>query len=249
MLALLLTGCDPAAPPDPADPVPEESEVPAEAIVALPEDAVLAVTATATAGDGAILDISLIVHAPNPFDAPAAADGRATLTGWCLGEVDDSVVVDQGYSFTTVDVTATPGEGDWPAETPLSVSLALGAGASIAADGALRQYDPTVSGEPADYVPHCQQPVVIDGAGAGHFYLGIAGDVDGDGDGTPPLGGWTKQSYGLNSTIPGNTVPSDATFSDCVLQVTPLGAELGAPAESWSEDFNDLFCAVQPRNP
>ena len=86
ILLPLLTACDPDGAPVAEPPAPEE---PTEPIVALPEDAVLALTAVATAGNGAVLDISLIVHASQPFDADGAADARAATTAWCVGELDD----------------------------------------------------------------------------------------------------------------------------------------------------------------
>jgi hypothetical protein len=246
-LAVLLAGCGPAA-PAPVDPSGETTDSPTEPIVGLPDDAALVLTATATAGNGAVLDISLVVRSPQPFDADGAADAWATTTAWCVGEVDDSVISGEGYSFTTVDVTATPVEGEWPAETPLGVSLAMAPGSTIAADGSLRQINASAEvGAVNGSVPHCRQPVVLDGAGAGHFYIGIPGDVDGDGDGTPPLGGWTKQPFGVTANIAGSTEASDLVLSDCLQQVTPLGDELGAPLESWTQDFTDSFCGVRSR--
>jgi len=248
VVAVLLAGCGPASAPDTTDSGPGTTESPTEPFTGLPDDAVLALAATATAGNGAVLDIWLVVRSPQPFDADEAADARATTTTWCEGEIDDSVISDQGYSFTTVDVTARAADGEWPADAPLGVSLALNAGSTIAADGALRQINASAEeGAVTGSIPHCRQPVVLDGAGAGSFYIGIPGDIDGDGDGTPPLGGWTKQPYGVNANVAGNAEPSDATFTNCIMHVTALGIEQGAPAESWTQDFADAFCAVGSR--
>ena len=150
----------------------------------------LAVTAVATAGNGAVLDISLIVHAPQPFSADGAADAWAATTAWCAGEIDDAIVSGYGYSFTTVDVTATAREGEWPDDAPLQVFPVAYEYSTITAYGDLWQVDASAEIDPPESVPHCKRPVVLDGAGSGQVYLGIAGDVDGDGDGTPPLGGW-----------------------------------------------------------
>ncbi len=247
-LATLLTGCGGAGAPDPGDGAPTATQSPIGPFTGLPEDAVLGLHATATATNGAVLDIWLAVRAPQPFDAAGAADARATTTAWCAGEVDDAVISGEGYSFTTVDVAARPFEGEWPADTPLSVSLALAPGSTIAADGSLRQINASSEvGTEDGSVPHCRQPVVIDGAGEGHYYIGIPGDIDGDGDGTPPLGGWMKQPYGVTVTIAGSTEPSDAVLSDCIMHVTGLGMELGTSADSWTQDFADSYCGVGSR--
>jgi hypothetical protein len=242
VLLLLLTACGPGGVP--AEPASPSSEQPTEPIVALPDDAVLAVTAVATAGNGAVLDISLIVHAPQPFSADGAADAWAATTAWCAGEIDDTIVSGYGYSFTTVDVTATPREGEWPDDTPLQVFPTAHEDSTITAYGDLWQVDASAEVEPPDSVPHCKQPVVLDGPGAGQIYIGVSGDVDGDADGTPPLGGWVHHYFGLNTTLIGNSVPSEATLSECTSQVTELGAESGAPTPDWVEEFHDQYCVV-----
>jgi hypothetical protein len=243
ILLLLLTACDPGAgvPTEPASP---SSEQPSQPIVALPVDAVLAVTAVATAGNGAVLDISVIVHAPQPFSADGAADAWAATTAWCAGEIDDSIVSGHGYSFTTVEVTATAREGEWPDDTPLQVFPTAYEDSTITAYGDLWQIDASAEVEPPDSVPHCKQPVVLDGPGAGQVYVGISGDVDGDADGTPPLGGWVHRYYGVNTTLIGSSTPSDVVLSECVAQITPLGGELGAPSLNWMEEFHDQYCVV-----
>ncbi len=115
---------------------------------------------------------------------------------------------------------------------------------SLTAVGDLRQINASADVDPPDSIPHCRQPAVLDGAGSGRLYLGIAGDVDGDGDGTPPLGGWVHHLYGLNTVVTGSSTPSDAVLSECVAQITARGEELGAPSQNWMEEFHDRFCAV-----
>src|SRR5690349_4677816 len=87
---LLLTACDPGGPP-PQDDSPGE-EVPDDPIVGAPElvladTDVMGVTAVATASNGAVLDIQLVVHAPEPFSADGAADAWSATTSWCEGEI------------------------------------------------------------------------------------------------------------------------------------------------------------------
>jgi hypothetical protein len=239
-LAVLLAGCGPAAAPDPGDETP--TQTPNGPFTGLPEDAVLGLSATATAANGAVLDIWLAVRASQPFDAAGAADARATTA------VDDAVISGEGYSFTTVDVKTTPVEGEWPAETTLGVSLALAPGSTIAAEGALRQINASSEvGAENGSVPHCRQPVILDGAGDGQYYIGIPGDIDGDGDGTPPLGGWMKQPYGVTANVAGSSEASDVLLSNCIMHITGLGEELGTSADSWTQDFADSYCGVGSR--
>jgi hypothetical protein len=203
----------------------------------------MAVTALATAGDGAALDISLIVHAPQPFSADGAADAWAATTAWCVGEIDDSIISDQGFSFTTVEVTATTREGDWPDDTPLSIQPQPWPGTTTASGGDLVQvnasYDTNLE---AGVVPHCAQPVLLTGPGVGELYLGIVGDIDGDGAETIPLGGWANFLYGVTTHTPGGD--SDVTLSECTVQITGLGGELGAPTPDWQEHFESGTCTV-----
>jgi hypothetical protein len=247
LLLPLLTACDPGAGPGPAEPapdVPAEPE-PAAPIVALPEDAVMSVTAAATASNGAVLDISLIVHSPNPFSADGAADDWAATTAWCVGEIDDSIIADQGYSFTTVDVTATTREGDWPADTPLLLAPLPYFDATLATGGDLVQTNqPSLPGQVAGSVPHCAQPALLLGPGSGQLFVGIPGDVDGDASGTPPLGGWANRKYGVNTHVPGEDQAANVTFGECTVEITDLGASLGAPTASWQQAFQSDFCIV-----
>ena len=93
-------------------------------------------------------------------------------------------------------------------------------------------------------VPHCAQPALLTKAGSGSIYLGIPGDIDGSGPSTVPLGGWATHKYGVNANQPGNGTLVDVTFSDCTVQITDLGKELGAPTPSWQEAFEEDLCAV-----
>ena len=149
-----------------------------------------------------------------------------------------------GYSFTTVDVTATPREGEWPVDAPLMLFPRAYEDATNASDGGLRHIDASAEIDAPDSIPHCKQPVVLDGAGSGHLYVGILGDVDGDADGTPPLGGWVHRYYGVSAAVSGDPVPSDLILTECVVQVTELGAEFGVPTAAWTEEFHDEFCVV-----
>jgi hypothetical protein len=236
---LLLTACDPgaSAPPDAKPPAGQHGEAPA---FDLPEGAVLGLDATATAGNGAVLDIQLVVRQPEPFSADGAADAWTATTQWCAGEVDDSVIADQGYTFTTIEVTATTREGDWPDDAPLLVLPLPLPDSTIATGGTLVQADgstgPATGG---DGVPHCRQPVLLPGPGTGQVYLGLPGDLDGDSDGTPPLGGWANPTAGEDANLPRDSPASAETFSECAAQV-----DLGAPPASWAQTFQADMCVV-----
>jgi hypothetical protein len=206
----------------------------------------MGVTAVATATTGAVLDIQLVVHAPEPFSADGAADAWAATTTWCAGEIDDQLVADQGFSFTTVDVTATTREGQWPADTPLLLLPLPGPQSTLAVAGdAVVQTNVSTDADLSDgEVPHCAQPALLTKAGTGSIYLGIPGDVDGGGPAELPLGGWATHKYGVNANQPGEAAAVDVTFSDCTVQITPLGTELGAPTASWQQAFQDDLCVV-----
>lgn len=248
-ILLLLTACGPGTPPKPADttaptaaPVDEPTAAPE-----IPDNAVLALHATATASNGAILDVDLIVGTPEPYSSDGATPAWDATTAWCTGEVDDAVISGGGYSFTTVDVVAIAraGTADWPDDTPLLVLPLPSSGSTITAVGDLRQVnEPTQFGETAGSIPHCAQPVLLDGAGTGSIYVGIAGDVAGDDYGTVPFGGWANRKYGLNANQPGDNPPVAVTFSDCTAQITEAGGGLGAPTASWQERFQSDLCVV-----
>lgn len=242
---LLLTACDPGAVDDPpaGEQPPAVVDEPAVPGLDLTGGDVMGMTAVATESGGAVLDIRLVVHAPEPFDADGAADAWAATTAWCAGEVDDSVIADQGFSFTTVEVTATTREGQWPKDAPVMVQPQPWPGTTIATGGDLVQVNASLDANlETGVVPHCAQPVLLTGPGSGELHLGIVGDVDGDGAGTVPLGGWANFLYGVNAHTPEGD--SAVTFSGCTVQITALGGELGAPTPDWQQHFESDYCTV-----
>lgn len=239
---LLLSACAPSEPddvPEPPDtPQPTASQE-AQVDIDLPADGLLGLRTTVTAGTGGSIDVTLIVHQAAP--ATDAPDAVAATEAWCAGEMDGSILADQGYSLLTVDITALSNGGDWPAGTTLHVYPEPRPGVTLTATGDLRQ---TPTGSEGDFSPHCVTPVSLDGPGNGTIILGIAGDVDGDGDGTAPLAGFIHQTFGFNATSPDGTV-ADVTFSDCVTSVSELGASLGAGTGSdWSVHTDAGSCAI-----
>ena len=152
---------------DPGSATDDGSERPPRSVLAATD--VMGVTAVATAANGAVLDIQLVVHAPEPFSADGAADacGRDRWPGAPARSTTASIA-DQGFSFTTVDVTATTRAGQWPADTPLlllplpvSAARRSRPAATCRAD---QRLDRRRTWRPAS-VPHCAQPVLLTGAG------------------------------------------------------------------------------------
>jgi hypothetical protein len=246
LAALLLTGCGPGAgtggaetPPPSATP----TEQPAELV--LPEDAVLGVVAIATAPNGATADFSLVVHASLPYGLPDSADAQAATLEWCAGELDESVIIGRGYTFTAVDIRLAPRDGSWPADLSISVLPASNpqVGSTVAVVGDLRQVDASDDDSFPGAVPHCFQPALLDGVGDGTLYLGIPDDISGF-DAALSFTAWTLHDFGVSAHLPGDLGESDVVFSSCASAITPLGEEFGAPNATWHENTDPSLCSV-----
>lgn len=252
--AVLLTGCapesdEPTATPTttapaatPTDPTPG-AEGPAELV--LPDDALLGLVGVLTAANGGTADFAVVVRAALPHMVPEAADAVAATSAWCAGEVDETVIAARGFTFTTVDVSVTPRDGDWPADLPLLVYPVANPefGSTIVAGDGLRQVEEATDPVFEDYLPHCQQPALLDGAGDGILYLGIPQDINGAND-SPSFSAWATHAFGLSAGLPGGLGDSDVVFSMCESEVTLLGEEFGASIDTWAERFDSTGCAV-----
>ncbi|MEO8261563.1 MAG: hypothetical protein ABI566_03250 [Pseudolysinimonas sp.] len=238
-LLLLLNSCTPGE----ADDVPEPPSTPTQTEgngtgIDLPADGLLSLTTTATAGNGAVLDITLVVHESVAATDAAASDAVAATEAWCAGELDGGILADEGYTLTAVDVTATLTSGEWPAGTSLMLYPDPHPNVVLTATGELIQ-PPT--GSEGEYTPHCATAVNLAGPGTGTFFVGIGGDADGDADGTPPLGGWARLTYGVYVGLPDGTV-ADVTFTECTAHISELG---GGMTPAWTGHFDDpLACAI-----
>jgi hypothetical protein len=227
---LLLTACAPGSPQGASETPQSEGQASAAAgaPIDLPADGVLGFIATVTAGNGAVLDLTMIVH--QAVAASEAAEAVAATTAWCAGEIDAQLLTDEGYTFTTINVTATPVSGEWPVGTPIWLQPQPWANLTLTATGDLVQTPGST--------PHCAAPVQVTEPGSGTILVGIQGDTDGD-DTTPPLGGWAHNLYGANSA-PADGPASDITFSSCIAKISELGGTLGAGAGSdWATHFDD----------
>jgi hypothetical protein len=250
--ALLLTGCAPEAPP-PAPTSSDPTEAPAaptDAVdvpteLVLPDDAVLGLVGILTAPNGATADLAVIVHASLPHMVPEAAEAVAATASWCAGEVDETVIAGRGFTFTAVDVSVTPREGDWPADLSLLVLPVVNPefGSTIAVSTGLRQVEQPTDPVFEDYLPHCQQPALLDGAGEGTLYLGIPQDISGAND-NESFTAWAVHDFGLSASLPGDLGESDVVFSMCAAELTPLAEEFGALIDSWADRFEATGCSV-----
>lgn len=249
---MLLSGCAPADPgPAPAPSGSDEpsveptDEVDTPAQLVLPDDALLGLVGILTAANGATADFAVTVRASLPYMVPEAADAVAATVAWCTGEVDDTVISGRGFTFTIVEVSVTPREGDWPADVSLLVLPVANPeyGSTLAAGGGLRQVEAATDDVFTDYVPHCQQPALLDGAGDGILYLGIPQDIGGAND-SASFTAWMMHDFGLTATLPGEYGASDVVFSACSAALTPLAEEFGALTDDWAEKFTPTGCSI-----
>jgi hypothetical protein len=251
---LLLAGCAPAAPapsatPSGTDPAstpsgPSDSDdLPAELV--LPDDALLGLVGILTAPNGATADLAVVVHASLPHMMPEAADAVAATAAWCSGEVDETVIAGRGFTFTMVEVTVTPRDGEWPADLSLLVLPVANPefGSTIVAGSGLRQVEAATDPVFEDYLPHCQQPALLDGAGDGILYLGIPQDISGAND-SASFTAWALHDFGVSAVLPGDLGESDVVLTMCESALTPLGEEFGAAIDTWADRFTPSGCAV-----
>jgi len=237
---LFLAGCTPPA-PAPVTP-PAASDGPsAPAEVPLPEDALLEVTATATADNGAALSLRAVVHESLAWDDPAAASLADLMSQVCDGSLETSVYQDQLWSFTRIDVTATPVDGTpaWPEGRRFHLFPIAGNDA-IAADGAV------VDDEDVDIaMPFCLRDKYLPGAGAGTIVLGLAGDTD-EVTAAGNFTRWANTFYGFGTIEVQSQTAADVgiTLSECTYAVSDLGLSLGGENESWESTSSDTVCSV-----
>jgi hypothetical protein len=250
-VALLLAGCLPifttpppgipsTSEPSPSNSVSPTLTEPAPIEPALADDAVLVVSTTVTADNGAVLDLRLVVHRSTAWNDPVGAERAAMMTAACLGALDAGVYDANLWSFALVDVTATARDGaEWPAGHRLFLEPYSGY-VSIASSG-FPLDDDEVSAE----TPHCQRDKYLESAGSGEIVVGVAGDTD-----TVEAAGhftkWANHNYGFVNVRVSSQTAADVgmSFSDCSYSVTDAGKELGGDAPTWHLLTNDTHCAV-----
>ncbi len=205
----------------------------------------LGLVAIVTAPNGATADLSVVVHASLPHGLPDSADAQAATLEWCAGEVDESVIIGRGYTFTAVDIRLQPRDGDWP-DRPEHLGAAhpeprdrVDRLPSSATCGRWMPATTTRSETPCRTA--CSRQL-LDGIGEGTLYLGIPNDISGVD--AASFTAWTLHDFGVAAHLPGDLGESDVVFSSCTSALTPLGEEFGAPNDSWHENADPALCSV-----
>jgi len=229
---LLLAGCDPVPAPTPSEDT-ASSSMPTETVAPpaadLDPDVLLVVSARATAGNGAVLDLTLTVHKATAWSDDSAADRPALMTATCEGYLDASVYEANLWSFVKADVTAaSAGTAAWPADNRIRLFPMHSDDVSLASGGFVVE-DPEVDAA----TPHCARDRSLVSAGDGSLIAGIPGDTD-EVAAAGNFTRWANQLWGFTGS----------GFSDCTYVVTSAGAELGGGADWWSEHISESDCYV-----
>lgn len=218
ILGLALSSCTATLPTETPTPTAAPvTPVPSDEITAAPidADAMLVVRATATDATGAALTLQYQVHASQPADDVATQTLPAAMIEDCGAELTQALLLEQGWTFTRVNVSAVP-EGDWVGGR---IEILPGASVPLAARGILTQ-------DAAAAVP-CHAEKFFETAGKGGLAIGLAGD---DTVNT----GWAGLRYGFVAT-------GNITLSDCSFEVTDAGRAIRA---EWPLVADDTTCAV-----
>ena len=247
-LVVLLGGCgDPA--PDPGTPTnasPTTSPAETPTAAALDPDVLLVVSATATAENGSVLDLTMTVHTATAWDDSTGADRASLMTSTCQGYLDAGVYEANLWSFLKVDVEAVPsGFGAWPSEKRIRLFPLATDDYALASGGALVE-DPDVASE----TPHCARDRYIYGAGESTLVVGIQGDTDAV-EAAGHFTRWANTLYGFVGREVGGQTAAEAgiTLTNCSFTVTPAGVELHGGADWWSEDINESDCYLGSTSP
>jgi len=241
LIVVALSGCQPTPAPAPEQPPVAETPTATPEADPLPEDALLFISATATAENGAAVELTQVVHRSLAWDDPNAAASANLMSQVCDGSLEASVYNEQLWTFTRVDVAATPVAGTpaWPADLAFRLSPQPDNNA-VAADGAV------VDDEDVDIAtPFCVREKRLPGVGEGLIVLGIAGDTD-EVSAAGNFTRWANTSYGFGTTEVQSQSPADTgiTISDCYYSVTDLGLEFNGDNENWLLTDNETTCTV-----
>jgi len=237
-LLLLLTACGPGDPEPTKSPsatatsTAKPSSTPTAKPVAeppLPADALLLVKATATADNGAVMDIRMTVHRSLAWSTPEGASMGDVMSNVCAGALEASIYQDQLWTFTALDVEAKlRGTTAWPGYR-MFVLPSAGYVAEAITDYPFD--DDSVDGG----TPHCKRDKFIDGPGSGTVVIGIPGDTD-EVSAAGQFTRWANHGYGLTATAGG------VKLSECSYLVTTAGEALHGGADWWGSTVNDTHC-------
>ena len=220
----LLAGCTPGepAPTETYDAGPTPTPEPSVTAEAIGDDAVLVIRATATDAAGGALELQYQVRLPSPWDYEGTQNLPLGMIQDCGGELDDSRIAAEQWSFTRGNLTAIPVKDadEWDGS---SIAVEPTAGDRFVA-GRL------ILATTADGSVPCHVDKSFTAPGAGALAVGVAGDAS-------SRTAWAGMQWGFRTT--------DATLSDCTFEVTELGKQYGAGA-GWVEKPDASTCVVGP---
>lgn len=213
LLVLALAGCTPdspdaggtsAPPTDSATSSPTATAAPTPTMPAFAEDqVVVTVTATATAPNGATLDIAMKTYYPVAADSPEATQIQEYLAfvGNASEVADPGFTQGKGSVLQVSKLTAAAASGVWPSSAGILPSLGPGV-------------TDTVIDIPAG--PIVGTRLSVTGAGSG---FGVAAIYSQDGSKTD-VNAWAQRFtyYGFTDAFAGTTL------SNCAIDVTALGS-------------------------
>lgn len=226
LIALGVTGC--TAPPVPVSDetyasAPATDEPATPTATPIDADAVLLVRATATASNGATLALEAQVHQAYGWDYAGIGTLPAALLEDCAGSLTQSQIEQEAWSFVRVNVSALPGAGtEWPSDTRID--------ARPSADYALIAGRGMMANDPKTGDVACLQDKYFTAAGNGGLAIGLPGDA-------ASLTGWSNHTYGF-------VAQAGVVLGGCSIEITPLGASLGAGTETWTSTIDDSTCVA-----
>ena len=222
-LAIVVSGCAPVepagTPESPAsvdEAATEESATPKPPAAALPDDVLFRISVTATAPNGAIVELVEVVQVPRALTPDDEADLDA---GQCdLWRTFADPQVQDGQ------LTATAISGTWPAER--DVFMFLGQWSLFEGDFKVFQ-------------AYCSPMMLeVPGTSSGrHVFSGT--DPDNEGWATKSYG------FSVDSDSYINPGPDDVVLSDCVIQLGTAAATASTFVQSWpahSQDYPGFSC-------
>jgi len=192
-------------------------------------DSILWIRATATAANGATLDLEAMVHRSLSYEYPGSQTLNQMLIDDCGATLTNAILTADAWSINRMNFTAIPpaDAGEWP--TDQRVGLRPSGDVVYVAGRGIAQADPA-TGDLA-----CTQDKFFSGAGRGAVAVGIPHDtIDLD----HFNGGWATHTWGF-------TALDDVVLSDCTFEITDLGREVGA-GTGWVEVADDANCYVGP---
>ena len=234
-LVLVLSACNPGEPEPTSTPGDKPTSTitpkPTSSVVAeepLPDDALLLVRATATADNGAVMNIRMTVHRSLAWSTPEGASMGDVMSTSCAGALDASIYQDQLWTFTALDVDAElQGTTPWPTDQRLYTFPSAEYVAQAITD---YPFDDDVDGG----TPHCKRDKFFERPGFGTVVLGLPGDTD-EVSAAGQFTRWANHSYGI-------AAPGGVILSDCSSLVTTAGEALHGGADWWSSEVSASAC-------